>query len=89
MISVSVSVTTAATVLHVSTNASMRDPQPIRIYNNGTQTIFIGGASVTAATGSPVVSTGSVEFQFTTEETLSAVVTASTADVRVLRGRTT
>lgn len=87
MISVSVSVTATATILHVSTNASSRDPQPIRIYNNGAQTVFIGGATVTAAAGTPVTSASGVDFQFTSQETLAAIVTAGTADVRVLRGR--
>lgn len=87
MLSVTISVSASATLIHTATNASYQDPQPIRITNNGAQTIFIGGSGVTAAAGSPVVSTGSVEFQFTTAEALYAITTAGTAEMRVLKGR--
>lgn len=87
MLSVTVSVSASATLLHTATNASARDPQPIRIYNNGAQTVFIGGATVTAAAGSPVTSASAVEFQFISGESLYAITTAGTAEVRVLKGR--
>lgn len=87
MKSVSVSVTATATILHVSTNASSRDPQPIRIYNNGAQTVFIGGTDVTTSTGTPVTSVSGVDLQFTSQETICGITTAGSADVRVLRGR--
>jgi hypothetical protein len=87
MLSVTVSVSAAATLIHTATNASNRDPQPIRIYNAGAQSVFLGGATVTAATGVPVTSTGVVDLQFISAESIYGITTVGTAEIRVLKGR--
>lgn len=89
MANVTVSVTAASTVIHTPTNASMMDPQPITVYNAGAQTVYLTiNTPATSAIGVPLVSTGFVNLIFVTvSDVLRGIVTAGTAEVRVMSMR--
>lgn len=88
MLSVTVAVTTGATLL-ITPVGSGPDPQPVRIYNASDATVYVGGADVTTAIGIPVTSTGFIDFVFTSEDLLYGIAASGTKEVRVLQGRKT
>lgn len=89
MANVTVSVTAADTIIFTPTNSSMMDPQPITIYNNGAQSVFLTiNSTATSAIGIPVASGGYVNLTFVTvSDVLHGIVTAGTAEVRVMSMR--
>jgi hypothetical protein len=86
--SASVSVTNAATSLVNPTTGSKGDPVPVIVFNNDpTVTVFLGGATVTAAQGTPLLAQTGVTVQLIAGEQIFAITAAATVDVRVMRGR--
>lgn len=89
MANTTVSVTASATTIFTPTVASVMEPQPITIYNAGAQTVFVTiNSTPTAGIGIPVTSTGSLDVTFlANSDVLKGVVTAGTAEVRVMAMR--
>lgn len=81
-----VSVTTSATRLDSADSADDGQPgQSVAVYNNGTATIYLGGSSVTTATGSPVpAGTWGPSMDLTPAEGLYGIVASGTQEARVL-----
>jgi len=84
MISTSVTVATTATALVTG----VRDSGGIvQVHNNGSNTVFVGGADVTTSNGYPIPSTEYRAFPIRPGDVLYGVVAASTENVRVIRRR--
>lgn len=81
-----VSVATTATQLDSTTDNDDGSPgESIAVYNNGAATIYIGGSSVTTATGSPVAAgTWGPTFDLGPGEPLYGIVASGTVEARVL-----
>jgi len=80
MISTKVTVTTTATLI-VPAGDKYRT---VYVHNGGGSTIYVGGASVTTATGFHLGNNESQDFVVPTNEKLYAVVNSSTNDIIVL-----
>lgn len=86
-----VSVATTATRLDTSTETGGQRGSSIAIYNNGSATIYLGGSTVTTATGTPVAAGtwgpgielegGAGDVQ---HEGLYGIVASGTVEARVL-----
>ncbi len=81
-----VSVGTTVGIIVTASTGYASFVQDYRIYNNGAQTLFVGGTSgVTAAAGYPVPVSTSLQVALGENESLYGIVgTAGTVDVRVL-----
>ena len=67
---------------------SVGDPVPVVIANNDpTVTLFIGGSTVTAATGFPVYPRSGIGFRLIAGDAIFGITTGASIDVRVLIGR--
>jgi hypothetical protein len=81
-----VTVTDAATRLDASTDGddSMAG-QAIAVYNNGASTVYLGGSTVTTATGVPVAaSSWGPGMELSISDQLYGIVASGTVEVRVL-----
>jgi hypothetical protein len=79
-----VTVTTTATQLD-STGDGYRSSPALCFYNNGSVTVYVGGASVTSASGAPVpAGSWSPGFVLGENEALYGITASSTAECRVL-----
>lgn len=74
-----VSVGTTPTLLHAADD----DLISLTVFNNGADPVYLGGATVTTATGIPVAA-GQARQLVVTGEAWYGVVATGTADVRVL-----
>lgn len=83
-----VSVTTASTLIHQPVSASNLDPQPIIVYNNGSQPVFVSlNEAATTAEGIPIAAASNMNIVFIANEPLRGIVTAGTAEIRVMAMR--
>lgn len=81
-----VTVTTAATRLDAITDGDDgMYGQSLAVYNSGAATVYLGGATVTTATGVPVpTATWGPSFDLSISDQLYGIVAASTNEVRVI-----
>lgn len=79
---------TTAKLIATGANSTADDPVSV-IVSAPSAEIYIGGADVTAATGTPVpITTGKVDVRLGPDDTLYAIASAATPTVRVLTTRT-
>jgi hypothetical protein len=81
-----VAVGTAATALSTG-GKSMTDITSVAVYNAGSNTIFIGGSTVTTATGIPLAVGATATFDLAFGDGLYGIVAAATENARVLQTR--
>lgn len=83
--STAVTVTTTATRLDTEVETDRNRSSSVAVFNNGSQTVYVGGADVTTSNGIPVpAGTWGPSIDVSTSEALYGRVAATTADVRVL-----
>lgn len=91
MANTTVSVSTASTVIFTPTVASILEPQPITIYNNGAQIVYIavGPLAATVVTGIPLASSGGrIDLTFiAASDVLRGITTTGTSEIRVMAMR--
>lgn len=81
-------VTTSPTLLASPTHGSAIDPIPVQVFNNAASaTVYVGGGTVTTATGVPLAAQTSQTFALMAGDDLYGIVSADTAEVRVMMGR--
>jgi len=81
-------VTNSAVMIVNPANASNGDPLPAVIFNNDTtNTLFIGGPTVTSTTGFPILKQTGISFRLISGEQIWAVTAGPTIDTRVMTGR--
>lgn len=76
------SVTTTSAALIASPLANRKD---VKIYNNGSKTVWIGPSGVTSANGFPVFAGSVLEMKLGSAVAIHAQATAGTQDIRVLQ----
>jgi hypothetical protein len=76
-------VNTTATIIP-STAASGR--RSIEVYNNGSNTVFLGNSSVTTSTGMPLVAGGNKAYDLDDSVVLYGITASGSSDVRSLEG---
>ena len=82
--------TVRATAVTVGTTATALPATPlsgryaVSIVNNSTSTVYLGGSDVTAASGYALYKYDSMDIDLDDETIIYAIVSAGTADVRVL-----
>lgn len=81
-----VSVATTATRLDSTTdNDDEIRGQSVAVYNNGSATIYVGGSTVTTATGAPIAAGAwGPSFDLGSPEGLYGIVATGTVEARVL-----
>lgn len=81
-----VSVTTSATRLDtVDDTTDAQAGESLAVYNGSTSVVYIGGSTVTTATGTPIGPTSwGPGFDLQTGDGLYAIVASGTAEVRVI-----
>ncbi len=84
--STAVPVLSTATLVYSTINGQSGAPAGVSIYNNGSQTVYLGGPNVTIADGFPLGSNEYVSVDLISGETLYGIAD-STTEVRVLRTR--
>lgn len=81
-----VAVSNSPIVAIVGDGAGDQSGASFTIYNNGPNTVYVGGSDVTSATGIPVPSTGRLNWALEAGETLYGVcASAETAVVRIAK----
>ena len=76
------------TLIANPSTGSISDPIPIVVFNNdGTNTLFLGGPTVSSATGIPILKQTGISFRCIVSDPLFAVAGAGSIDCRVMLGR--
>ena len=84
----SISVGASPTLLCNPTTGSVGDPVPVVVFNNDTTLkLFIGGPTVAAGSGFPIVPQSGIGFRLLTSDPIYAISGGANIDARVLIGR--
>jgi hypothetical protein len=78
--STAVTVTTSATQIPATALTSRKS---VSIYNNSSETVYLGDSGVTVAQGSPLKQDASIEIDLGPDLVVYGIVNSGTADVRI------